>query len=102
MTREEAIAKLRALRPELEALGFRHVWLFGSVARDEAGPDSDVDLLVDVPEEVYENVWHRATFQLEVEPDVAKLVGRRTDVIDRAAARQRFLDRIEDDLVRVF
>lgn len=43
MTRDEALAKLRALRPQLEALGFRHVWLFGSVARDEAGPRSDVD-----------------------------------------------------------
>ena len=102
MTRDEALAKLRALRPQLEALGFRHVWLFGSVARDEAGPESDVDLLVEVPDEHYRSTWHRATFQLEVEPDVAHLVGRRTDVVDRAATRQRFLDSIEGDLVHVF
>ena len=102
MTRAEALARLRALRPELEALGLRHVWLFGSVARDEAGPDSDVDLLVEVPDERYEDPWHRATYGPEVSPEVAALLGRKADVLDRGATRDRFLACIEEDLVRVF
>ncbi len=47
MTRDELLAKLRELKPWLEEQGIVNVRLFGSYARDEAGPDSDVDLLVD-------------------------------------------------------
>ncbi len=48
MTRDELLTKLRELKPWLEEQGIVNVRLFGSYARDEAGPDSDVDLLVDV------------------------------------------------------
>ena len=48
MTRAELLEKLRELKPWLEEQGIVNVCLFGSYARDEAGPDSDVDLLVDV------------------------------------------------------
>jgi len=34
-------------RDELAAMGADSLSLFGSVARDEAGPDSDVDILID-------------------------------------------------------
>ena len=48
MTRDELLKRLRDLKPWLEEQGVVNVRLFGSYARDEAGPDSDVDLLVDV------------------------------------------------------
>ncbi|MDP1913627.1 nucleotidyltransferase family protein [Brevundimonas sp.] len=48
MTRDELLIKLRELKPWLEEQGIVNVRLFGSYARDEAGPDSDVDLLVDI------------------------------------------------------
>lgn len=48
MTRDELLTKLRELKPWLEEQGIVNVRLFGSYARDEAGPDSDVDLLVDM------------------------------------------------------
>ena len=102
MTRDEALAKLRALRPQLEALGFRHVWLFGSVARDEAGPESDVDLLVEVDEGRIENPWHRATFAHEAQADVAALLGEQADVIDRDVIHDRFVRRVAGELVDVF
>ena len=47
MTRAELLEKLRELKPWLEEQGIVNLRLFGSYARDEAGPDSDVDLLVD-------------------------------------------------------
>ena len=47
MTRAEALAVLTAHRAGLAAFGLRRLALFGSVARDEAGPDSDVDVLVE-------------------------------------------------------
>lgn len=45
--RDAVIAALRALQPELKARGVEHLYLFGSVARDEAKPGSDVDLFFD-------------------------------------------------------
>ncbi|MDX2274857.1 MAG: nucleotidyltransferase domain-containing protein [Hyphomonadaceae bacterium] len=47
MTRDEVLTKLRELKPWLESQGIGRVRLFGSHARDEAGPDSDIDLLVE-------------------------------------------------------
>ena len=46
-SREETIQRLRAGETEIRRLGVRRLALFGSVARDEARPDSDVDLLVE-------------------------------------------------------
>jgi len=46
LTRKQAIEQLLRAEPEIRALGVRRLALFGSVARDEARRDSDVDLLV--------------------------------------------------------
>ena len=47
MTREDAIRILHEALPGLKkTFGILDLALFGSVARNEAGPDSDVDLLV--------------------------------------------------------
>jgi uncharacterized protein len=47
MKRAEVIAKLKAVEPALRAHGVAALYLFGSYARDEAGPDSDLDVFVD-------------------------------------------------------
>jgi hypothetical protein len=46
LSRDEAVRRLVAAETEIQALGVRRLALFGSVLRGEAGPDSDVDLLV--------------------------------------------------------
>ena len=48
MRRETAIEAIRAHVGELRALGVASLSLFGSVARDEARADSDVDVLVEL------------------------------------------------------
>ena len=47
MDRQQVIRTLRAHEPELKAAGILHLRVFGSVARNEASPASDVDLLVE-------------------------------------------------------
>ncbi len=47
MKRNQVLKILREHQDEINRLGVRRLVLFGSVARDEAGPDSDVDLLVE-------------------------------------------------------
>lgn len=48
MRRDEVITILTAHREELRRLGVKSLAVFGSVARDEARPDSDVDILVEL------------------------------------------------------
>ena len=47
MRREQAIAILNAHQEEIKKFRVKSLSLFGSVARDEARSDSDVDLLVE-------------------------------------------------------
>ncbi|HEX5724359.1 MAG TPA: nucleotidyltransferase family protein [Longimicrobiaceae bacterium] len=52
LTREQAIERLRFAEAEILGLGVRRLALFGSVLRNEARPDSDVDVLVEfIPEQ---------------------------------------------------
>jgi uncharacterized protein len=57
MNREEVIATLRAHEPELRRRGVLHAALFGSLARNEAGPASDIDILVDLDPEARVGVF---------------------------------------------
>jgi uncharacterized protein len=47
MRRDDVIAKLKEAETALRALGASALYLFGSHARDEARPDSDVDVFID-------------------------------------------------------
>ena len=47
MRREQVIAKLKAAEPAIRSLGASALYLYGSHARDEARPDSDVDVFID-------------------------------------------------------
>jgi predicted nucleotidyltransferase len=48
MPRAELLARLATLKPWLAAEGITRLRLFGSHARDEAGAESDVDLIADL------------------------------------------------------
>ena len=47
MRRAEVIAKLKAAEPSIRARGETALYLFGSHARDQARPDSDIDVFID-------------------------------------------------------
>jgi predicted nucleotidyltransferase len=47
MRRADVIARLKRTEPALRAFGVDALYLFGSHARDEAGPHSDIDVFVD-------------------------------------------------------
>jgi uncharacterized protein len=47
MRRDAIVAKLKEAEPALRAHGAAALYLFGSHARDEARPDSDVDVFID-------------------------------------------------------
>jgi predicted nucleotidyltransferase len=67
------------------AHGASNVRVFGSVARGEAAPDSDVDLLVDIGAPAHGLAYFGLIEDLRRELEA--LLGRRVDVVDSAALR---------------
>jgi uncharacterized protein len=47
MQAAEVIARPKSVEPQLRAFGIAGLYIFGSYARDEAGPDFDVDVFMD-------------------------------------------------------
>ena len=47
MRRYQVISKLKEVESAIRALGVEALYLYGSHARDEAHPDSDVDVFID-------------------------------------------------------
>jgi predicted nucleotidyltransferase len=89
MTREEALAILRAHRDELRARHVKTLALFGSVARNEAGPDSDVDLLVEFDGSPVGLFAFSA-----LQRYLADILGRRVDLATRKGLKPRLRERI--------
>ncbi len=57
MQREQALSILRAHKQELAAkYGVTRLGIFGSVARDEALDASDVDIIVEMPPDLFQMV----------------------------------------------
>ena len=57
MRRDAVIGQLRAVESLLRARGVHHAALFGSVARGDESPESDIDILVDLDANVVRTVY---------------------------------------------
>jgi predicted nucleotidyltransferase len=97
MKRAEAIAALRSHEAELHRFGVSRLYLFGSVARDSAGPDSDVDLFFDT-----DNPRFSLIELVDVQERVNAILGVQADVMTRASLHPMLRSRIEADALRVF
>jgi predicted nucleotidyltransferase len=97
MTRDEAINRLKKSEDELKRAGVTHLYLFGSTARNEARPDSDVDLFFD---------YARGDFGLfdlmDVKELAAQILGTKTDMIPRDGLHRVLRARIESSALQVF
>ena len=82
------LSELRRIVPPLvEARGLRRALLFGSYARGEAGPDSDIDLIVDGGE------GFRPLSVYALGEDVREATGKRVDVFELSEiGESRFRD----------
>jgi hypothetical protein len=97
MDRDDVIAKLRAHEADLHRAGVARLYLFGSVARGEARPDSDVDLFFDT-----ENPRFSLIELVDVQDCVADILGTETDVMTRASLHPMLRPKIEAEALRVF
>lgn len=78
-----------------ERFGVTSIRLFGSVARDEASPDSDIDILVDfdTPPTLFD--FFRLRGYLE------DLLGSTVDLVTETGLKDRAREQVEKDAIRV-
>jgi hypothetical protein len=97
MTREEAIRRLKASEPDLLIAGVKHLYLFGSTARGEAGSASDVDLFFD------HDLGAIGLYELMGIKELAtEILGTKTDMIPRRGLHPLLREKIEAAAVQVF
>jgi predicted nucleotidyltransferase len=88
MERVLVMQSLGESQDELTRLGVRSLALFGSLARGEAGAESDIDLLVEFSLPVGLFAFLEVQFYLE------KLLGRKVDLVTPDALRQSMKNQI--------
>lgn len=98
MKRSDAIEKLRNHADAIRALGATSLYLFGSVARDEAGPASDLDLFIDYDPARKFSLVDLSGLKIFLEEELSADV----DVTTRNSLHPRLKDKIEASAIRVF
>ena len=95
MPSEDLISTIRKHKNALYAMGVKSLEIFGSTARGDARPDSDIDFLVEFQEPPSFDRYMDVKLYLE------DLTGRRVDLVTRAALKPRLRPSIEAEAVRV-
>ncbi len=79
MNRQQILAKLRENEPALRARGVRHAALFGSRARGDDRPDSDIDIMLEFDPAAHVTVFNYAGLK----DYIAGLFDGPVDVVNR-------------------
>jgi predicted nucleotidyltransferase len=97
--RDQVLVKLKELEPLCREKGITALYLFGSMARREDGPNSDVDL-------AFDDTDGTTSFDLfnmsHVRNEVERHLGLSVDLVDLNGLRADMKERVEADLVRIF
>src|SRR4051794_21040795 len=96
MNRKQVIAKLRAHEAQLKDAGIVRLSLFGSTARDDAGPDSEVDLLA-----VFDKTRRISLLDIAgMALDLSEMLGCKVDLIEEGTLKPRVQESVQAEIVR--
>jgi len=96
MNRDELMGIVRAALPDLKArYQVQHLDLFGSFARGEAGPESDVDFLVTFHKDPTFNDY------MGLKEDLEALLSRDVDLVTLSGLKPRIRSAVLAELLRV-
>jgi uncharacterized protein len=95
MEREAVLAILVQSHLSLKDLGVKSLMLFGSVARNEATPDSDVDILAEFEPPITFDRYMDVKLYLEDK------LGVRVDLVSLKSLKPQIRDVVEQGAIRV-
>ena len=95
MQREEVLRILGQNQQVVKDFGVKSLAIFGSVARDEATPDSDVDILVEFDRPVTFDLYMDVKFYLEDN------LGTRVDLVSNLMLKPLIRSTVEQEAIYV-
>jgi predicted nucleotidyltransferase len=98
MKRDEVLQKLKGAEAELRAQGIAHAALFGSVARGEERPDSDIDIMVEIAKDARMGLFG----YVGVVQFIEELFPVRVEVANRATLKPHVRPSAEREAVYAF
>lgn len=87
---------IQAIVNYLKNKGVKEIGIFGSFARNEELPDSDIDILVE---------YNRSTTLFDVvkiHQELAEIIGKKVDIVSKTAVRPAIMNYIQKDLQVVY
>jgi uncharacterized protein len=97
MKRAAAIAKIKENESAIRALGATSLYLYGSTGRDQAGPNSDVDVFVEYAPRKFTLIELSGLKTL-----LEEQLGLKVDVTTRNGLHRLMRKGIEEDAIRIF
>jgi len=98
MDKQGIIARLRENEAALRARGVTHAALFGSRARGDDRPDSDIDIMIEIEPEAVQDVYA----YVGLKSYIAELFTESVDVVDREALKPYVRPPAEAEAVYAF
>jgi predicted nucleotidyltransferase len=95
MNKQQIIETIQANRVLLEEFSVKSIFVFGSVVRDEARPDSDVDILVEFEPKAKIGFFTFARLQRRL----SDILGRPVDLVTQDALHKAMRSRILEEAV---
>lgn len=93
MTRDDILRAIAEHRDELRAMHVRELALFGSHARGDASPESDIDFLVELEAKTFD-------VYMDVKEYLERLFGRRIDLVMKSALKEELRESVLREAVR--
>ncbi len=100
--REEILKILRDRKEELRGLGVEHVSVFGSAARGDSGPMSDVDLIVRLKPGFSRGGFDYFGRFEALRAQLAQILACPVDLVEEPVETARLQEQIDEDRVLVF
>jgi len=98
MDRQAIIARLRSREADLRARGVAHAALFGSRARGDERPDSDIDIMIEIDPAASIGVWD----YVGLKDFIAGLFAGPVDVVNRDGLKPHLKPAATADAIYAF